>query len=69
VTHGSSLQDFSGSHDFLVHMIWSPTPAVRRPLAISVTPVLPSANQSSLGTRNEVYFVAQYRPYALAVYA
>jgi hypothetical protein len=69
VTYGSSLQDFSGSHDFLVHMTWSPTPAVRRRLAISATPVLPSASLSSLGTRNENYFVAQYRPCALAVYA
>jgi len=43
VTYWSSLQDFSGSHDFLVHMIWSPTPAVRRPLALSATAVLPSA--------------------------
>jgi hypothetical protein len=69
MTYGSSLQDFSGSHAFLVHMIWSPTPAVLRRLATSATPVLPSANLSSLGTRNEVYFVAQYRPCALAVYA
>ena len=44
-------------------------PAVLRRLAISATPVLPSANLSSLGTRDEVYFVAQYRPCALAVYA
>ena len=43
VTYGSRRQDFSGSHDFLVHMIWSPTPAVRRRLAISATPMLPSA--------------------------
>src|SRR5271157_1740792 len=43
VTYGSGWQDFSGSHDFLVHMIWSPTPAVRRLLAMSATAVLPSA--------------------------
>jgi hypothetical protein len=43
VTYWSNRQDFSGSHDFPVHMIWSPTPAVRRSLAMSVTTVLPSA--------------------------
>ena len=43
LTYGSGWQDFSGSHDFLVHMTWSPTPAVCRRLAISATAVLPSA--------------------------
>jgi len=43
----SSQQDFSGSHDLLVHMIWSATPAVGRALAMSVTTMLPSAIQAA----------------------
>jgi hypothetical protein len=36
-------RDLSGSHSFLAHMIWSPTPGVRRRLAMPATTVLPSA--------------------------
>jgi hypothetical protein len=68
VTYWSGLQDFSGSHDFLVHMTWSPTPAALRLLAKSVTTVA-FGHLSGLGARDEDYFVAQYRPCALDVYA
>jgi hypothetical protein len=50
-------------------MIWSPTPAVRRRLAFIGDGSVAFGHQSGLGTRNEVYFVAQYRPCARAVYA
>ena len=50
-------------------MIWSPTPAAHRRLALAAADDVAFGHLSGLGTRNEDYFVAQYRPYALAVYA
>jgi hypothetical protein len=50
-------------------MIWSPTPAAHRRLAMAAADDVAFGHLSGLGARNAIYFVAQYRPCELAVYA
>ena len=51
-TTRSMRQGFSGSHDLCVHMIWSPTPAIRNLLACIAGSCVAFDHSSGLGNRD-----------------
>jgi hypothetical protein len=65
----STRSGFPGSNGICAYMIWSPTPAAPAALAVRMPLGVAFGSLSSLGTRDSHYFVAQYTPCMLAVYA